>query len=547
MRDWDQAFDRFSVEVFQWMFWLLGAIAEQVAAAWAWLPEDWHPAIKVLVLLFSAIVALRLIGMGVRGAIHSAGWPLRQLGLWRLKRKSPYGRASWAGWDELRRAGMLNPGGLFLGQWQGRARQADLFRHGEGHLLTIAGAGAGKTTGMVIPALLEGREGAFIVTDPKAQLAAMTANYRRSLGEVFFINPFAGELAAQTGVALPDSGFNPLSVLEPGYNLKDDAANLARLLMVTDRRDSGSYWNDEAAGLLALFMVWMVLREPQKNRTLAYLWQIVRESKTQLQQRFTWMAAEKSHPYLKAEGTKFLDLLQIGPQWQGVISKAQLATDRYAPQTPLGDHTAKDGLNLARLKQENITIYLMVPTGRIRVAAPWLNMLMGVFGLAIGRPGPARPVYMLMDEAPALGFLPDLRNHLRESREAGMRAWIFSQTRAALAAPDLYGDNGFDDLMGLCETRSFFSIGEPVLARQISEMLGETSAVNRTKGDVGGRDRDNVNIVGVPLLRPEEILRMKKGNQVIVRTGGSPVQSRIAPYWIRDKWAKNVDQNPYRK
>lgn len=40
---------------------------------------------------------------------------------------------------------------------------------------------------------------------------------------------------------------------------------------------------------------------------------------------------------------------------------------------------------------------------------PWLNMVVGVIGAAIGRPGPKAPVTMLIDEAPALGYMPDLR------------------------------------------------------------------------------------------------------------------------------------------
>ena len=88
---------------------------------------------------------------------------------------------------------------------------------------------------------------ATAVVDPKAQLAAMTARHRATVSEVAFLNPFGDDLAISTGQAIPDTGYNPLSVLESGYNLKDDCENMGRLLMVTDRRDSGSYWNDEGA------------------------------------------------------------------------------------------------------------------------------------------------------------------------------------------------------------------------------------------------------------------------------------------------------------
>lgn len=544
-RKWHAAIDRFLVEAFGFVAWVAGQIWGAAASLWAMMPFDWHPAIKAAVFLLGVIIALRLIRMTTGAVRYGLGWPVRVINLWFLKLRSPFGRSAWASLSMMRAAGMTKRGGLFLGQWRGWFRRADLFRHGDGHILTIAAPGSGKTTSLVIPALLEAGEGSFIVIDPKAQLAAMTARHRATKGPVIYLNPFAEELAEQTGSPLPDSGFNPLSVLSKGYNLKDDAENLARLLMVTDRRDSGSYWNDEAAGLLAVFMVWQILREPKANQTLTFLWGMVREDPEAIEQRLMWMQGVKESRYLQAEATKLIGLTKVAPQWQGVISKAQLATQRYAPDTPLGDHTARDGLDLGRLKRENVTVFLMIPTGRIKVAGPWLNLVMGAIGVAIGRPGRARPVYMLIDEAPALGFLPDLRNWLRESREAGLRAWLFSQTRAALAADDLYGENGFADIMGLCETRSFFNVGESILANEISAMLGEKTEANRSTRD--GSGNDNISVVGVPLMRPEEILRMKSGRQLIVRTGGmNPIRARLVPYWTRKGWSALVDPNPYR-
>ena len=96
-----------------------------------------------------------------------------------------------------------------------------------------------------------------------------------------------------------------------------------------------------------------------------------------------------------------------------------------------------NGFDVADLKRKDITVYLMVPTSRTAVAASWLNLLMSVFGIAIAQPGAARPVYLLFEVFSALGYLPDLRQQLRTSREAGLRAWIFSQTKAAITAPDL--------------------------------------------------------------------------------------------------------------
>ena len=191
-------------------------------------------------------------------------------------------------------------------------------------MLTIANAGSGKTMGLVVPALCELRNCSVIVSDPKAQVAAMTQRHRAKLGPVYFINPWAAKLKEATGIDLKDSGFNPLSVLKKGPNLVDDARRVARFLMVTDRAGSENYWSDEAAGLVAALLVWMIEFEPKKNRNLVFLWEMLRDSTPAFEQRLEWWLGEKN-PYLKGEATRLLELIKTPAQWRGVIAKAQLA------------------------------------------------------------------------------------------------------------------------------------------------------------------------------------------------------------------------------
>ncbi|MCQ0990606.1 type IV secretory system conjugative DNA transfer family protein [Jiella marina] len=528
------AFQYVIVYIIEGILFALFAVVTAIGYVYNSFPEALPGWLRAIIMFFGLV------------AISRAFWAWRdKVRLGGLTRDAPYGKSEWATRTELKAAGLLKREGLFLGTWRDGMRSADLYRSGDGHLLTIGAPGSGKTTGLVVPALLELKHGAVIVTDPKAQLAAITARHRKTMGEVYYLNPYVDELRQQTGIAIPDSGFNPIATLQPGYDLKDDAENLARLLMIQDREDSNSYWGDEAAGIMAALIYWMVKNEPQENRNLAYLWGMVRQDRQHIRQHLSWLKYSKDK-FQQVEGARLYDLTTAEKQWQGVISKAQVATQRYAPNTPIGDHTARHGLDLSKIKREDITVYVIVPTGRIKTAAPWLNLVMGVLGREIGKPGEKRPVYMLMDEAPALGFLPDLRNFLRESREAGLRAWIFSQTRAALADPRLYGENGYDDIEGLCETRQFFAIREPKLAKDISELFGEKTALNRTTKERMKKDEsDTFATLGVPLIRPNEVLRMRPPDQLILH-GGLPIRAQLVPYWKRSTWRNRTDRNPYR-
>ena len=460
----------------------------------------------------------------------------------RLFHAQPFGKASWASWWQLRRAGLTSKrdGGLFLGRSRGR----DLYHHGEGHLLTIGGTGGGKSVGLVVPALLNLENGSVVVTDPSGELAAMTKRHRESVGRVVLLNPFASAFTADTGLDFEDTGFNPLSVLDPALpTFKADCDALARLLMVTDRRESGSYWNDEGAEFLSLIIAATILYEDSALHELAFIYQAVRDNPSAMEQRLIWITDER-HPALMHEAERFLGIVTEAPQqWQGIVSKAALATKRYAPSTPLGEHTKKNGFDALDLKRENISVYLLVPSAQLPTALPWMNLLMGVFGMAIGRPAPARSVTFLIDEAPSLGYLPDLIPFMAQYRKAGLRVWLFTQTAAQLAAAELYGETGFRTIAGLASVKQFFAIREKDTAQRVSDMAGQRTARNLTDGKGGV----SVGDVGVPLVRPEVVRGLKEWQQIIIVDRlVMPIRARLVPFFRRRAWRELTDPNPYR-
>ena len=484
----------------------------------------------------SVVYYLSLAGVVVLpvAALASVDWR-------RLFMGQPFGDARWARRRDLRKAGLTKSGGLFLGRACGR----DLYHNTEGHLITVGGAGGGKSTGMVVPALLELTQGSVVVTDPSGELAAMTRRKRAEIGSVVLLNPFQEIFEQGTGLDLPDTGFNPFSILDPNLStFKSDCDVLARYLMVTDRRESGSYWNDEGRAILSLLIASIVLDDDEELHNLTFLYQLVRDRAEQMEERFNRII-DLGHPAWTAEAEGFLNTLLTAPaQWQGAIRKAAVATERYAPETPLGNHVSKNGFNAADLKSENVTVYLLVPSGQLSTALPWMNMLLGVFGLAVGRPGEARPVTFLMDETPNLGYLPDLIPFMAQYRKAGLRVWVFTQTVAQLCIDELYGATGFKAISGLCSIKQFFSIREPEVAQTVSDLCGQRTAKNPSVNDRGG---ENVSEVGVPLIRPEKVRGLRKWQQIlIVDELDRPIRGKLVPYFKRRRWKAMADANPYR-
>jgi len=290
-----------------------------------------------------------------------------------------------------------------------------------------------------------------------------------------------------------------------------------------------------------LFITWIAKYEPQENRTLTYLYEVLRDESPL--QMFDFME-HSDDPQLIYDVGRYRGMYdKAGPQWTGAISKAHLATKRYIPTTPLGRHVAKSGFDPRLLKTEDVTVYILLPPEHVETAAPWLNMVIGLLGKTVGKPGKARPVTFMLEELPALGFLPDLRPQMRLFRSAGLRMWLFSQTTSALSSPEMYGKDGLNDIFGLCQTKQFFAVGEYDQAAAISRMCGETSRLNRSQ--TTRDEEDSVSTVGIPLIRPEEILGLKRNQQVILRSG-TPIKAKLVPYFRRGRWRRMTDKNPYR-
>lgn len=144
---------------------------------------------------FKFIGAMAMLG-GLAG--YYKAWRQRQK---RKQAEAPsgtFGEAAFATLDECAQAGLLQARGLYLGLLDGQP----LFYSGKAHLLTVAPARQGKGINVVIPNLLH-FQGSVFVTDPKGELAAVTAAHRAErLGQkVYVLNPWgiawpAGNIAA---------------------------------------------------------------------------------------------------------------------------------------------------------------------------------------------------------------------------------------------------------------------------------------------------------------------------------------------------------------
>ncbi|WP_149541449.1 type IV secretory system conjugative DNA transfer family protein [Siccirubricoccus phaeus] len=527
--------DRGLNQAFGFVVWMFGQLFQALAWAWAQTPAGWEWWWRALLLAGIVLIGPRLAVVLVRR-------------LWRLSWGMPkiFGRARFASVFELWRAGLLRPGGRFLGQLWGR----DIALHGEGHCLTVAAQGSGKTTGLIIPTLITYDAGSVVVTDPKGAITAQTRRLRASRGRVVVLNPWRDELMGDPAFALDlgDEGFNPLQLVGFDRAGRSAAAMLAGLLL-PDMPGEESYWRTEARDLLEWAMLYQAAKLPPDKRTLPALQALLYDPAelTAIMERLV----KDKHPAsadapLRGAAAKFYGLvaMQAGPQFAGAQGTAATALKIYSEGSALGEHVSrKGGFMLSDLKGETpLTLYLICPPNHlVSDDRKWLNLVLALITQEIGKPGAARETVLLMDEFPALGYLPNLLPALEQFREAGLRAHLIAQNPGQII--QTYGQDGLRRLWGAAEYKQFFRITDPDQARQLSEWLGNVTV--RTE-NISARGDTSTGLAGVPLIRPEELSGMKRGRQIIVRPEARPVRGRVMPFFRRRAWAAMTDPNPYR-
>lgn len=528
---WDLLLFAF-LKIYQGIEWFAWGVYAAIWWLWTLTPADWPVWAKAL----PFPVALLLLPAVLRPVAFFQ----------RFLRPTLFGGARFASLREIRRNGMLRPGGRFLGAVKGR----DIYLHGEGHCLTVAAQGGGKTTGLIIPTLLTYRAGPVVVTDPKGAITAQMAKDRAECGPVIVLNPWREELLNDPafGVDLGDSGFNPLREVSESQEGRAAASLLASLLL-PDMPGEDSYWRQEGRELLEWAMLWQAVYLPPEKRTLPHLHALLYDmgELTNLFELVARIDAKGSFAKaaLRTGANKFQGLIDAGAggQLAGIVGTASTALKIYSEGTRLAAHVSCDGFSLADLKGGGaLTLFLVCPPDKlVGDDRKWLNLVLALICQQVGKPGLAVETVLLLDEFPALGYLPNLMGSLEQFREAGLRAHLIAQNPGQIVMT--YGADGLSRLWGGCETKQFFRIADPAQAQLISQWLGERTERQWSRSSDG---RETVSLVGVPLVRAEELTRMKANRQVIMRTGMRPIRANVVPFYKRREWAARVEPNPYR-
>ncbi|WP_287178105.1 conjugal transfer protein TraG, partial [Mesorhizobium sp.] len=454
--------------------------------------------------------------MGCAAAVAGSLWRARQRGL-----VTTYGSSRWAMKQEIERAGLFRPAGVFLGKLQDRYLRHD----GPEHVMAFAPTRSGKGVGLVVPTLLSWT-GSAVIHDIKGENWQLTAGWRSKFSHCLLFNPTDPRSAR----------YNPLLEVRKGPHEVRDVQNIADILVdpegALERRN---HWEKTSHALLVGAILHVLYAEEEKTlaRVATFLSDPQRSFSATLRRMMTTNhlgTAEEPHVHAVVASAAREVLNKSENERSGVLSTAMSFLGLYRDPTVAATTSACDW-RIADLMDSDrpLSLYLVVPPSDISRTKPLVRLILNQIGRRLterleGDPRKTRKhqLLMMLDEFPALGRLDFFETALAFMAGYGIRAYLIAQSLNQISKA--YGEN--NAILDNCHVRIAFSSNDERTAKRISDALGMATELRAMRNYAGHRLAPWLSHVMVsrqetarPLLTPGEVMQLPPADELVLVSG----------------------------
>jgi len=466
-------------------------------------------------------------------AIGMAIWRARQ-----ARRVTTYGSARWADADEVRQAGLTQPAGVFLGQFDDR-----YLRHeGPEHVLTFAPTRSGKGVGLVVPTLLSWPASA-VIHDIKGENWSLTAGWRSRFSHCLLFNP----------TDLASAAYNPLLEVRRGAHEVRDVQNIADILVdpegALERRN---HWEKTSHALLvgAILHVLYAGQDKTLRGVANFLSDPACTFELTLHRMMTTPhLGDAPHPVVASAAREVLN--KSDNERSGVLSTAMSFLGLYRDPT-VAEVTSRCDWRIADLisAEHPVSLYLVVPPSDISRTKPLIRLILNQVGRRLtesldGSDGIERrhKLLLMLDEFPALGRLDFFETALAFMAGYGLRAFLISQSLNQI--DKAYGQN--HSILDNCHVRVTFATNDERTAKRISETLGTATELRAQRNYAGHRLAPWLGNLMVsrqetarPLLTPGEVMQLPSDEAVVMLSGLAPIRAKKLRYFTDANFQSRV-------
>lgn len=475
--------------------------------------------------------------LGCAAAVAGSLWRARQRGL-----VTTYGSSRWAVKQEIEKAGLFRPAGVFLGKLNDRY----LRHNGLEHVMAFAPTRSGKGVGLVIPTLLSWT-GSAVIHDIKGENWQLTSGWRSKFSYSLLFNPTDPSSAR----------YNPLLEVRKGSNEVRDVQNIADILVdpegALERRN---HWEKTSHSLLVGAILHVLYAEEEKTlaRVATFLSDPQRSFTATLQRMMTTnhlgvADKPKVHPIVASAAREVLNKSEN--ERSGVLSTAMSFLGLYRDPTVAAATSACDWRIADLMDAERpMSLYLVVPPSDISRTKPLVRLVLNQIGRRLterleGDPKKSRrhQLLMMLDEFPALGRLDFFETALAFMAGYGIRAYLIAQSLNQISKA--YGEH--NAILDNCHVRIAFSSNDERTAKRISDALGTATELRSMRNYAGHRLAPWLSHVMVSrqetarqLLTPGEVMQLPPSDELVLVSGLPPIRAKKLRYYEDQNFTERV-------
>ena len=458
--------------------------------------------------------------VGALAAIIGSVWRARQ-----SKLVTTYGSARWATPHDLKRAGLFDAAGVFLG------RHGDHYlRHdGPEHVMAFAPTRSGKGVGLVVPSLLSWT-GSAVIHDIKGENWTVTAGWRSRFSHCLYVNPTDARSAA----------YNPLLEVRRGVQEVRDVQNIADVLVDPEGSiEKRNHWEKTSHSLLVGAILHILYAG--EDKTLCGVANFLSDPKHPFERTLKIMMTTAHlgprgvHPVVASSAREVLNKSEN--ERSGVLSTAMSFLGLYRDPT-VSAVTSRCDWRIADLisAAHPVSLYLVVPPSDISRTKPLIRLILNQIGRRLtesldGSDGIARrhKLLLMLDEFPALGRLDFFESALAFMAGYGLRSFLIAQSLNQIEKA--YGPN--NAILDNCHVRVAFASNDERTAKRISDALGTATEMRAMKNYAGHRLSPWLGHLMVSrqetarqLLTPGEVMQLPPDDEIVMVSGHPPVRAK---------------------
>ena len=464
------------------------------------------------------------------------------LNLWREKGRTSanvFGSAIWGGHQDLKRLGLLNGNGIFLGQLpDGRYLRHD----GPEHYAVIAPTRSGKGAGVVVPTLLSWKESALIY-DLKEENWRITAGRRSQFSHVIYFNPNSRDSAH----------FNPLLEVRKGILEVRDVQNIADMIVDPDGSGFSDHWIKTGHSLLVATILHLLYAGRNEEKSLSGAAAFLSRAEKTLSETLNEMREFPhlrgpngepmgTHPVVAAAARDMLNKAEN--ERSGVLSTAMSFLTLYRDPI-VAENTRDSDFRISDLVrgEKPLSLYLVVPPSDINRLRPLIRLVVNQICKKLTEElnpvGRQYRLLLMLDEFPALGRLDFFENALGFIAGYGLKAMLISQSINQVRK--VYGER--NSILDNTHVRLFYAPNTVETAEYISKSLGQTTISFKTRSESGQKGSPfftgknvSTHFSARPLMTSGEVMELGAQEALLFIGGEKPLRCNKVRYFEDDSF-----------